>query len=336
MYNLWREKEISLFKKKYSITSNKVLLKMFPGRSLKSLEMQAHKLGLNKSHTLYEKVMKKVGEDKMVRKNPLRKYVGKDRIIGRPIRLNVQELKKKKGKKYAEVLFIGDWHYGAKECDIEKIIDNLNYCYDHNIYVFLMGDLIDAGIKTSVGASMYNQTANPQAQLEYVEQLLQPLAKKKLILGILEGNHELRIEKDTGVSVTKIWARWLNIPYLGSACWSLFKIGKQSYKIYALHGSSGAKFIYTKLKTIVDISHSFNADLMVMGHVHELSHDSQTVQDIDKSSKQVIERKKFILLTGHYLAYDSSYAQRKGFPISKLGSPKVKFFSDHFDIHISF
>jgi hypothetical protein len=49
----------------------------------------------------------------------------------------------------------------------------------------------------------------------------------------------------------------------------------------------------------------------------------------------VKEHKKTLLITGSYLKYDGGYGQTIGLPISKLGSPKVKFFSKKKDVLIS-
>lgn len=49
----------------------------------------------------------------------------------------------------------------------------------------------------------------------------------------------------------------------------------------------------------------------------------------------VKEHKKTLLITGSYLKYDGGYAQTVGLPISKLGSPKVKFVSSKKDIFVS-
>ena len=261
---------------------------------------------------------------------------GKDAIIGRPIRLNRKRLEIKNGKKYAEVVFCGDWHLGAREFDRERLKRMLDYCLEKEVYIFLMGDLLESGLRTSVGASVYRQTLNPQQQMEEIVELLTPLVQKGLVIGSLEGNHELRIEQHAGISIMKVICKLLKISYLRSACWNIFYVGNQSYTAYTLHGSSGSRFVYTKLKALVDISHSFNADILVMAHVHELADTSQQVQEVDRNRKMVIEKKKFLLLTGSYLKYQDSYVQERGFPIAKLGSPKVKFFSEKHDLHISY
>jgi len=267
-------------------------------------------------------------------KKDIKGLIGEDAIKGRPIRLNKARLPLK-GLEYADILFFGDLHYGHPSCDLKRAEKTLRYCLGHRIHVMLMGDLLEAGIKTSVGDSVYQQTLNPQEQYESVGSLLEPLAKENLIIGCHIGNHEARILKDTSVNLTKIMCKDLGIRYLGAACWSLVYVGSQSYAIYSMHGTTGSKFIYTKLKALIDISHNFMADIMAMGHVHDVTTESTYVQRIDKKTKKVIEHKKYHLLTGHYLSYDDSYAQDKGYSIGKMGSPKVKLFANKHDIHTS-
>ena len=270
----------------------------------------------------------------MSKKNPLEKFVGEDRIKGKVIRLNAQRLQPNH-EEYAEFLALGDIHYGHPACDIDRVERQVQYCLDHNVYVLGMGDYIEAGLRGSVGDSVYMQSFNPQKQMDYIVNLFQPLADKGLILGLHNGNHEGRILKETSVNIGRLIAKILRVPFLGYACWNLFYVGNQSYPVYSLHGSTGSRYVYTKLKALIDISHNFDADLLLMGHVHELADDAVLVQEVDKKRKMVVERKKFIVLTGSYLKYDNSYAQEKGYPMGKLGSPKIKLFSEKHDIHIS-
>jgi hypothetical protein len=113
---------------------------------------------------------------------------GNDKLIGRPIRLNRQTLKIKEDKNYAEVLFWGDVHYGYPTCNIEKAKAMLDYALEKKIYVLLMGDLIEAGLKDSIGDSMYRQKLDPQAQMEGMINILTPIAKAGLVIGMHSGN----------------------------------------------------------------------------------------------------------------------------------------------------
>lgn len=267
----------------------------------------------------------------------LQQLVGKDKILGRPIRINRQELALKKGKDYAEVLFCGDWHIGYPTSLREKVQEELDYCLQKKIYVLLMGDLMEAGLRDSVGTSVYEQILNPEAQVEMVIEMLEPLARAGLVLGIHEGNHERRLTKATGVSPVKYWARSLKVPYLGDACWSLWRVGKRTYKAYTLHGVSAARFLYTKAKALEDIARNVcpSAHIVAMGHVHENMVWSEQYQDISLKRKKVVQPKRTLILTGHYLAYDKSYAQAKGMGLGKTGSPKIKIYAERHDVHPS-
>ena len=256
-----------------------------------------------------------------------------DKIVGRPIRCNKQKLVCKTGKDYAEVLFIGDVHWGSPQCDKPRFLAMIDYALKNRLYVFLMGDLIEMATQHSVGGGVYEQEFAGQTQVEQMVDILKPLADKKLILGSHNGNHCDRVYQLSGVNVAKAMARELCVPYLGDACWSKFTIGHQSYNIYSLHGRTGARFDGTALLSIERISTSFDADLVAMGHCHKAVSSSVVIQRVVNGV--VKEFKKFLLLTSSYLKYDGGYAQTVGLPISKLGSPKVKFFAERHDLSIS-
>lgn len=257
----------------------------------------------------------------------------KDAIIGRPIRLNKRILVPKKGKDYAEVVFIGDVHDGSPQFDKPRFLKMLNYCRKNGLYVFLMGDLLEMATRDSIGAGIYEQDKIGQSQYEEMVEWLKPLAEKKLILGLLNGNHEDRVYKATGINVSKAFARELGVPYLGDACWNQFKVGKQTYSIYSLHGRTGSRFDGTALLALERLAVSFFADLVVMAHVHKLVSSSVLTQKVENG--RVVEHKKYLVITGSYLRYDGGYGQTAGLPISKLGSPKIKFFSTKKDLFVS-
>ena len=80
-----------------------------------------------------------------------------DKIVGRPIRCNKQKLVCKTGKDYAEVLFIGDVHWGSPQCDKPRFLAMIDYALKNRLYVFLMGDLIEMATRHSVGGGVYEQ-----------------------------------------------------------------------------------------------------------------------------------------------------------------------------------
>lgn len=257
----------------------------------------------------------------------------KDGIIGRPIRLNKQVLTPKEGHDYAEVIFLGDVHYGSPQFDRQRFLRMVEYCTENELYVFLMGDLIEMATRHSVGAGVYEQEENGQCQHEQMVAWLKPLADKNLLIGNHQGNHCERVYKETGINISKALSRELDVPYLGDACWSQFRVGDETYSLYTLHGRTGSRFDGTALLAIERISVSFFCDMVAMAHVHKCVNSIVLMQRV--IAGQVVEHKKHLLITGSYLKYDGGYAQTVGLPISKLGSPKAKFFSNKHDIVVS-
>jgi len=251
----------------------------------------------------------------------------------RRIRLNTATLIPKKGKDYAEVVFLGDVHYGSPQCDVPRFKAMLKYCFDKKISILLMGDLLEMATRDSIGAGVYEQEGIGQTQYEKMVEMLAPLAKAHLILGLLNGNHEERVYNSTGIDISKVMARELNVPYLQNASWNLFRVGSQSYSVYALHGRTGARFDGTVLKAVENVANSFYADVVAMGHAHKKVSGEVMVEGIFNG--RVVQKKKFIVVTGSYLKYDGGYWQKTGGQISKLGSPKIKFFAKRHDCSVS-
>lgn len=107
---------------------------------------------------------------------------------GRQIRLNKVALAVKDGEEYAELLFVGDAHFGSPQFDKPRFLSMLDYCLQNRIYVILMGDMLETATKASVGAGVYEQEDNTQDQYEQMCDWLRPLAEAGLIIGAHMGN----------------------------------------------------------------------------------------------------------------------------------------------------
>ena len=254
---------------------------------------------------------------------------------GRPIRLNRQTLLLKPNKDYAELIFVGDVHLGYPTTNIEEFQDQLEYALKKKTYVLLMGDLLESGLTTSIGDSVYHQKLNPQEQMETMVEMLEPLAKAGLILGLHSGNHENRITNATGIDISKIMARLLNVSYLSYACWSLFTVGKIRYTCYSTHGKSGARFKHTKLKVAMDMTAWIDSDILAHAHVHDRATEPIIKQMFDATRNKMIHKKQMVCLTGSFLEWDNSYAQAAGYSISSIGSPKIKLSAVKKDVNSS-
>jgi len=192
---------------------------------------------------------------------------------------------------------------------------------------------MEAASKHSVGAGWVEQNLSPQAQMDALEEVLKPIAPQVLVL--LDGNHEFRIWRQTGIQVSKNLAKLLGVPYGGYSCFIKLRVQKQNYIIHAQHGSSNAWYPHTKLTAAMRTARHTDADIYLYGHTHELLSLKVPRRTLDLRSRTVKREKKYFVLTGGFLGYENSYAERKNMYPTQTGVAKIKFFGDRWDIHVS-
>lgn len=87
-----------------------------------------------------------------------------------------------------------DVHIGSPECMEEKVIEFLDtVAHTPNVYLAIVGDLIDNCTRNSVG-SVFSQRYRPADQKKLIANLLEPVRDR--ILVAVQGNHEARSMKD--------------------------------------------------------------------------------------------------------------------------------------------
>ncbi len=228
---------------------------------------------------------------------------------------------------------LGDSHAGSIDFDKDKFEKQVKWIKDNkNVRVILMGDLIDAGLRDSVGAGPFDNNMTPESQIDYVIDILKPIRKQ--IWCSLSGNHEERIRKNTSIDIGKLIAKALDVKYGDSTCFIKAKIKDITYIIYATHGSTGSLTPAGKLNAVIKCGSFVNADIVLMGHVHELMHHTTEYFKVDIGNKQIVKEKKHYVITGHFLKY-GGYAQAKNMAPGKSGVPKIKLTGKTKDVHIS-
>lgn len=236
-------------------------------------------------------------------------------------------------KKY--LLPLGDVHIGAPTCDFEKAKGMVDWALKENAWVIGMGDICETATRYSVGAGVYEQGIPPQAQQDMAVELLRPLAEKGLLLGMVVGNHEWRTANESGVDITKNICDILRVPYLGYSIFLDLQVGRTKYSLFATHGAGGSITLTGKINAITKLAQHREADIFLMGHVHELWTGSDVKLKINRKNKVVEEKKRYYVLTGAYLKYQNSYGELKSFPPSKTGSPRIRLEGDRYDPSIS-
>jgi predicted phosphodiesterase len=233
----------------------------------------------------------------------------------------------------------GDWHLGERGCvearlkrDIESI------AADDSAMVLLMGDL--AGCIAPDDARRFDPASVSQSLtieqmsdwgnvcVELVVDAAQPIIGR--IVGVLEGNHESGYRQRHHQRITRQIASRLGAPEIGYSCMFTirFVAGREhrDLTVMATHGSGAAATPGGKLNRLIRFMHSADADLVLMGHVHDcLSYGRARIY---QHGQRIGEREQLGVVTGTYLATysqgHSGYGERAGYAPVRLGHPVIE------------
>jgi predicted phosphodiesterase len=228
---------------------------------------------------------------------------------------------------------VGDVHLGSPTCNVDKFEKTIAFIQKTDCVVILMGDLMEAASKYSIGAGWVEQVVNPQAQLDILCEVLTPIRDKILIN--LEGNHEERIWVHSGIRVSKVLSKMLKVPFGGYSAFLKLKVRDNNYIVHAQHGSSNAWYPHTKLTAAMRTAQHTDADLYLYGHTHELLSIKVPRRAMDKRNRTIATSEKYFVLTGSFLEYEGSYAQKKNMYPIQTGIANITLSGEHWDIHVS-
>lgn len=234
---------------------------------------------------------------------------------------------------HAHIIPLGDLHIGHQTCQYNKIEEIIEYIEGkEDCWVIGVGDYIDAGmVERTPGKSRHEQDLKTNEAFETAVQYLERIEDK--IITLLDGHHEDRITRTTGLNPTRMMSHLLGVDYDEWVFYDQINVGgKQTYKILAKHGNTSAKTLQGKLKACMDLGQIYNADAYIYAHSHELAAVSSLNFDIVENQK--IKNKRWFVLTGHFLGYESTYAEEKEMKPGKTGVAKIELFKDRFDTHV--
>ena len=146
------------------------------------------------------------------------------------------------------LVFIGDWHIGTVDFDINEAMRVLDYVLQTpNARVLCLGDMMNTAILNSV-SNMFEDIAYPQEQWKVFVSLLKQVALQKKLIVTHTGNHERRVGRNTGIDPMEQATAALDAPdtyapYYADSTIILkspyTKSGKFSFPIITHHGDSG-------------------------------------------------------------------------------------------------
>ena len=214
------------------------------------------------------------------------------------------------------LVFIGDWHIGSVDFNIDEAMKVLNYVLQTpNAKLIGMGDMMNTAILNSV-SNMFEDIAYPQEQLNVFVSLLKQVAKQDKVIWIHSGNHERRIDKNTGINPVEQATQALGIPHSYAPCFAdtsitlkcpYTKSKKHTFNLVTHHGDSGNP----------ETNASVNQESLInaIGHKHVFQSSIKSKIIIDKNGKRVRKDELNIILPA---SGGGQYGYEKGLkPISK-------------------
>lgn len=234
-----------------------------------------------------------------------------------------------------EVHVFADLHIGDKQADLQLIKDRVEYIKNTpNAYFILNGDIINMDCKTSV-SDIESRTMNIMEQVYTARELFAPISDKCLCS--IEGNHERRSYKQTGISASHILANLIGCENWASGSAVLFvRFGhlgtgnptghperKREYVLYATHGNGGGAKVGGKANKMLQMSEVVEGvDVFIHSHTHTSLVIKDAVVRADKASHSIYTADRLYVNNGATLDY-GGYGEEFGFRPNSKTSPVV-------------
>lgn len=239
-------------------------------------------------------------------------------------------------------------HIGHKNHDKEKALSYRDYILNTpDTYAYDLGDDTENAIPGDEihNSMMWDSSMHPQDQFESAIEYWNPLVKAGKLLLTMDSNHWWRSEAKTGISMAKQmnvflkqtakdaksrepkWGRW--------QAFTKIHIGPQTYKIHSWHGSGGAATPEGALRKCRSQAQIHHADCFLMGHFHRKIIDETIYFDWPDGAKAPIEKKQVFGVTGSFLKWEDSYAERAGYSPAIRGAIKLELSAKRWDMRVS-
>lgn len=242
---------------------------------------------------------------------------------------------------------LGDIHAGSVHCAEHDVSREVQKIKENRKALWIgMGDMADSITTNDKRWEAYGladwvrRDDIIESQRKWLKNLLSPIKDK--CLGLLTGNHEETIHDRHQDALTKHLCADLDVPYLSYACFVDLVFhrtntgSKRLYQIFAWHGAGGARKDGGKLNRLMDLVNEFQADIYLMGHLHDIMIKSH--QRIKCVNGRVKEVPLIAAMIGSWVkAYTQpkadrnigiSYAEKKGYTPSKIGCPVIHITPD--------
>jgi hypothetical protein len=244
------------------------------------------------------------------------------------------------GNEFNDIAIVdsSDWHLDNPLFSLKHILRTVEFIkVTDNARLILGGDLAEAVTKLSKG-DIYHQSRTPQKQRDDIIDILNPVKSK--ILGMVTGNHEMRITNETGIDLSADIAHALGVPYRSEGILLKIMFGSGNSRHddapytfwgYCTHGYGGARTKSAKAVKVERLSTWVRADFYCMSHDHvvnvapdlDLIPDNRgTLGEDGFISGKITAHRKMLVKTNAYLKW-GGYSEMGGFPPTDLTTPVI-------------
>ncbi len=236
------------------------------------------------------------------------------------------------------VVPLSDIHYGTKNCQKDKLLDQVDWIKNkENCYWLDMGDSSECIVPSdprfdsrNVDKELIEHLDNLAIhQANWVVKTLAPIKHK--CIGKLEGNHEDEVRKRHYFNMQAEICNRLGVPDLGYECFIRLHLSRlggshNNITIYATHGFGSGKMPGSKVNTLYNLSKDFLADIYLVGHTHERLGMRRICLGPNREGR-IEQYVRIYALTGTYyqshLQNVESYSDKKGYSPTNIGSVKI-------------
>jgi len=242
--------------------------------------------------------------------------------------------------KQIQLVPTSDLHYGNHLFSKPHMNKHIQFLAENkDAYTILGGDLIEAVIKSSKG-DIHKQVVSPQKQRDDVIKIFEPIKDK--VLGMVTGNHEMRIYNETGIDISKDIAQALGVPYRPEGILLKISFGDNNnrvdgrpytYYVYTTHGYGGARTKAAKAVKVERLANWIDADVYIMSHDHVvnvapdvyLMPDNRTRLDEDSGFTvgKIVAHRKMLVKSNAFIKW-GGYSEMGGFPPVDLETPIIR------------
>jgi hypothetical protein len=212
--------------------------------------------------------------------------------------------------KQIEVMHITDIQYGHPMCQVNRLIEHMNWILKSpNRYFVLGGDCVDASHALAKGHGLGQK--EPQVQVIEFAQIMAPYVHR--CLGYVGGNHERRGIPMFG-DLGHLIAYLMQVPYSNAKQYVNIYFGDHKpFKIGLFHGASGGQTKGAVANQVYRWMTQADCHYYLLGHLHQAMVIPDNREHHDLENKCMTNEKIIGAMSTSFLEHYGTYAEIAGY-----------------------